>query len=296
MIYQHPLAYLIGMEGLALLRSWAGDFDREFVTARLDEVRRLLDDDELAGHQGVLYEEGATANAYRQWASNYDDPGNGLFDLDEPIVYEIADMLPIGTALDAACGTGRFTAHLVEGGHQVLGVDSSPAMLEQARRRVPDAMFALGDLHHLPVADDSQGLVLNGLALSHVDHLAPVLAEFARVLRPGGHLILSDVHPELVLRGSVVNAAGPDQQPQLANFNRYNVGDFLRGALGAGFAVRRFDEQPSPEPPNNEPAPEPTHDIGTWEQWPWTLLGLVPEASKAAWDKPSVLILHLQLS
>ena len=48
MVYQHPLAYLIGMEGLALLRAWAGDYDydREFVTARLAETRKLLDDDQ----------------------------------------------------------------------------------------------------------------------------------------------------------------------------------------------------------------------------------------------------------
>ena len=43
-IYQHPLAYLLGIEGLALLRAWAGDYDEAFVTARLAEVRRLLDD------------------------------------------------------------------------------------------------------------------------------------------------------------------------------------------------------------------------------------------------------------
>ena len=42
MIYQHPLAYLLGIEGVALLRAWAGDHDREFVHARLADVRRLL--------------------------------------------------------------------------------------------------------------------------------------------------------------------------------------------------------------------------------------------------------------
>jgi hypothetical protein len=49
-IYQHPLAYLLGLEGIALLRGWAGDYDKEFVEARLAEVRRLLDDESLANH------------------------------------------------------------------------------------------------------------------------------------------------------------------------------------------------------------------------------------------------------
>ncbi len=48
MIYQHPLAYLLGLEGIALLRAWAGDFDKDFVDARLAEVRALLADERLA--------------------------------------------------------------------------------------------------------------------------------------------------------------------------------------------------------------------------------------------------------
>jgi hypothetical protein len=52
-IYQHPLAYLLGLEGIALLRGWAGDFDKDFVDARLAEVRALLDDPRLASHPGV---------------------------------------------------------------------------------------------------------------------------------------------------------------------------------------------------------------------------------------------------
>ncbi|MEK6274498.1 MAG: hypothetical protein AABM30_04085 [Actinomycetota bacterium] len=42
-IYQHPLAYLLGLEGIALLHAFAGDHDRDFTTARFDEIRALLD-------------------------------------------------------------------------------------------------------------------------------------------------------------------------------------------------------------------------------------------------------------
>ena len=52
MIYRHPLAYLLGLEGIALLLAWAGDYDRAFVEARLAEVRRLLNDEALASHAG----------------------------------------------------------------------------------------------------------------------------------------------------------------------------------------------------------------------------------------------------
>jgi 2-polyprenyl-3-methyl-5-hydroxy-6-metoxy-1,4-benzoquinol methylase len=185
-IYQHPLAYLLGLEGVALLRAWAGDYDREFVEARLAEVRRLLDDEALVKHEGVVVGRGDLATGYRSWAATYDEPRNSLFDSDEPVMHDILDALPAGTVLDAACGTGRYAAYLVARGHRVVGVDSSPEMLDRARTRLPDATFLRGDLHRLPLTDGAVDVVVCALALVHVPSLAPVLAEFARVLRPGG--------------------------------------------------------------------------------------------------------------
>src|SRR4051812_24738172 len=105
MIYQHPLAYLLGLEGVALLRACAGDFDKEFVDRRLAEVRRLLATEALAGHDGVLVNRGDTRTGYRRWAATYDEPRNSLFDADEPVTHPIIDAFPPGEALDAACGT-----------------------------------------------------------------------------------------------------------------------------------------------------------------------------------------------
>ena len=206
MIYQHPLAYLLGVEGLALLRAWAGDYDEAFVGARLAEVRRLLDEPVLADHAGVAVRRGDLPGAYRRWSATYDAPRNSLFDSDEPVMQEILEALPAGTVLDAACGTGRYAAYLAAQGHRVLGVDSSPEMLHRARVRVPQGRFLRGELHRLPVADGAVDVVVCALALVHVPTLAPVMAEFARVLRPGGHLAISDVHRDLVMLGSVVHS------------------------------------------------------------------------------------------
>ena len=64
-IYQDPLAYLLGLEGMALLDAWAGDHDRAFTEARLAEIRRLLDDENLRG-RGVLAEWASSVTAYQQ--------------------------------------------------------------------------------------------------------------------------------------------------------------------------------------------------------------------------------------
>ena len=139
MIYHHPLAYLLGVEGLALLRAWAGegDHDESFVRRRIEAIRGLLADPELNAVAGVAVGRDATAQAYAQWAPAYDDPDNGLFAMDEPIIDEILNGLPVGAALDAACGTGRLAARLAARGFRVQGVDGSAEMLELAKDRVP---------------------------------------------------------------------------------------------------------------------------------------------------------------
>src|SRR5688572_30342353 len=136
-IYQHPLAYLLGLEGIALLHAFGGDYDRDFTAARVAEVRALLDAAEELG-EGTAVSPIPTTEGYGSWAEFYDEPGNQLIDLEQPIVWEILDGLPRGVALDAACGTGRHSAYLASLGHTVIGVDSSAAMLERAREKVPD--------------------------------------------------------------------------------------------------------------------------------------------------------------
>lgn len=200
MIYQHPLAYLLGVEGIALLRAWAGDFDEGFVQARLAEVRALVEDERLASHPGVHVWAGDVETGYRQWAGTYDELRNTLFDIEEPVMHEILDVLPAGRAVDAACGTGRYSAYLAGRGHAVVGVDSSPDMLAVGRERLPHSAFLVGSLDNLPVPDRSAELIVCALALAHLRELGAVMAEFARVLRPGGHLVISDAHHELVFR------------------------------------------------------------------------------------------------
>jgi ubiquinone/menaquinone biosynthesis C-methylase UbiE len=295
-IYQHPLAYLLGLEGLALLRGWAGDFDREFVLERLAEVRRLLDEPALADHPGVDVARRDTQAGYRDWAPTYDDRDNGLFGLDEPVVDSILDALPVGDALDAACGTGRFAVRLASRGHRVVGVDSSPEMLEVARAKVPGADFHLGELDDLPLPDASVDLVVCGLALAHVPDLAPPMAELARVVRPGGHVVITDAHHELVFRGSIVKALGPNGEPGLVATYRHTPGDFLRAALAVGLEVRACEEPGLSSRDSRSQAPPPPAEItvGAPEDWPWTLLPLVPAATQAAWWTPGVIVWHFE--
>ena len=293
MIYQDPLAYLLGLEGIALLDAWAGDHDRAFVDTRVAEIRQLLDDKKLQD-RGVLAESVSTVAAYKQQSASYDaDAGGGLFAVDEPVVAEYLGGREPGVALDAACGTGRFAEFLARQGHKVIGVDSSPDMLAHARRRVPDGEFHLAALDHLPPPDDSADVIVCALALVHVPRLEPVLAEFARVLRPGGDLVISDIHHELVTRGSVIKARGPAGEPRIAATYRHRLGDYLRPALSLGFQVKRCEEPGAA--PQDGPLPEPATGIGDWQDWPWSLMDYLPAAARAAGGYLGLVIWHFQL-
>lgn len=297
-IYQHPLAFLLGLEGIALLRSWAGEFDEEFVHARLDEVRRLLDDPALSG-PGVHVRRGDTQTAYRQWADGYDAQlrheqpfGSAMFGRSERVIQEILAGRPAGVALDAACGTGRVAGYLCELGHEVIGIDSSPEMLASARKQVPGADFREGVLESLPLPDDSVDVAVTTLALCHVPDLVPVMSEFARVLRPGGDLVISDIHAEQIFRGSVVKALGPEGEPGLVLTYRHQPTDYLRAALSVGLRVRRCEEQQVRYP--DGPPPEPASEPGPWADWPWSLNDLIPAALRAGWSTPETIVWHFQ--
>jgi ubiquinone/menaquinone biosynthesis C-methylase UbiE len=246
-IYQHPLAYLLGLQGIALLRAFAGDYDREFTLARLGEIRALLNSiDDLGA--GTLVGAIPTAEGYDGWAEFYDEPGNQLLELEQPVVREILDSLPVGVALDAACGTGRHGEYLAALGHSVIGVDASSGMLKRARSKVPNGEFHQADLQHLPLPDDHVDLVVCGLALMHVPKLEPVFAEFVRVLRRGGHLVISDWRGLIGDVAMPVVKEGADEKVGYMPTWCRLTSDYLAAALPLGLEVRRCEEPRRPYP------------------------------------------------
>lgn len=288
MIYQHPLAFLLGLEGIALMRAFNGDYDEKFTRARIAEIRALLDSADQFG-EGAETRPVTTAQGYAAWSRDYDNP-NELIDLEQPVIRRILDELPASTALDAACGTGRHAAYLSSLGHAVIGVDICPQMLEIARAKVGGADFREGELHQLPVADHSVDLVVCALALTHVPDLGPVLAEFARVLRPGGHLVISDSR----MKYRIVQALLGGGYGYLPHYNRF-TSEYLVTALPLGFQVRHCEElragwnDPNGARPPVRILPEHPSDI-------WTLQDWCPVATQAATNGDPVLIIwHFQL-
>ncbi|OKJ74992.1 class I SAM-dependent DNA methyltransferase [Streptomyces sp. CB02460] len=98
-----------------------------------------------------------------------------------------------GPVADLGCGPGRVTAFLRDLGLDAFGLDLSPGMVAEARRRYPGLRFEVGTMTALDLADGSLGGAVAWYSLVHTppEELGPYVAEFRRVLAPGGHLLLA---------------------------------------------------------------------------------------------------------
>lgn len=111
------------------------------------------------------------------------------------------------TVLDCAAGTGVIAAHaqsLVGNTGQVIALDPSPAMLTIAQQRGVHCTV-IGIAEYLPLPDNSVDLITMGYALRHVADLSVTFQEFARVLRPGGRLLILEMVPPPTRFGRIMS-------------------------------------------------------------------------------------------
>ncbi|WP_348788781.1 class I SAM-dependent methyltransferase [Leifsonia sp. NPDC080035] len=146
----------------------------------------------------------AVRSAYSDRSAEYIDLF-GSIDAADPVdrerVSRWADGLT-GPVLDAGCGPGHWTRHLAGRGLAAHGVDQVPEFVQRARREYPGLPFRLGSIDALDEGDASFGGVLAWYSLIHHEPSAvgTPLREFARVLAPGGGLLVGFFTGERVER------------------------------------------------------------------------------------------------
>ena len=148
---------------------------------------------------------------------------------------------PEGRALDVGAGTGRLLADLAAArpGLRLTGVDLAPGMCAACRAGAPAAGVAAADAEALPFGGGAFDLVLSSSTFQWLPRLEPALAECARVLRPGGRLVLALFAERTLqeLRAAWRDAAGDGR------LHRFFTAGEVAGAIGAaGLALAALEE------------------------------------------------------
>jgi len=127
-----------------------------------------------------------------------------------------------GRVLDVGCGTGyllRLLARRCPQATELAGIDAAPSMIEAAEQAADDRRlrFAVGTAERLPYPDDAFDLVVSTTSFDHWSDQRAGLSECARVLAPGGHLMLADQFSSLLLPTLLAGRRGKARTPRRAS-------------------------------------------------------------------------------
>ncbi|MGO9246383.1 MAG: class I SAM-dependent methyltransferase [Verrucomicrobiia bacterium] len=189
----------------------------------------------------------STKEGYDRWAEIYDGDDNPLVALEEPWMDKLLGDVSGLKVADIGCGTGRHALRLAAAGAIVQAVDFSEGMLAQARAKAGKLaiVFHTHDLATpLPFADESFDRVVCGLVIDHISDLGGLFREMRRVCRPSGFVVVSVMHPAMMLRGVQARfrdpASGREIRPASCS---HQLSDYIMAAAQAGFAFDHLSEQ-----------------------------------------------------
>jgi len=167
-------------------------------------------------------------------------------------------------ALDVGCGEGRFCRMLKRQGIDVTGVDPTQALIAAARSRDPQGAYLDAEAEHLPFANASFDLVVSYLSLIDIPDIHAAIPEMARVLNPGGSLLIANLNSfntACADTGWIKNTDGRRLHYPIDNYlqersmwseyrgirirNHHRpMSTYLRALLDAGLRLVYFDEPP----------------------------------------------------
>ena len=180
-----------------------------------------------------------TREGYDRWARGYDEQRNPLVAASAWAMAQAPLDVAGKAVIELGCGTGRHApALLAAGAASYTGVDASAGMLARAHQRLAGerVRWIEAELSAIPVAAAGHDVALVVLVLEHLADLAPLAAELARVLAPGGALRIVDIHPELVARGTGAHFHDGDDEVWFTSV-RHELGAMIAALQHAGLAV-----------------------------------------------------------
>ena len=192
-----------------------------------------------------------TREGYDLWSEIYDDEANPLVMIEAPEVSRALGDVRGLSVLDVGCGTGRHAVELAKAGAHVTGVDFSNGMLEKARAKpgAESVRFIHQDAAAtLPFEPRSFDRVISCLVVDHVKDLATFFSELHRVCRDDGSIVVSVMHPAMMLKGVQARFDDPRTGRKIWPQSVPNqISDYVMGALHAGLRVASLSEYAMPQ-------------------------------------------------
>lgn len=203
----------------------------------------------------------------------------------DPVMLPRALALKPTTALDVGCGEGRFCRMLSAHGVRVTGIDPTATLLDAARARHPEGRYVRANAEQLPLDDGAFDLVVSYLSLIDIHDIDPAIREMARVLAPGGTLLIANLNSfntACADQGWIHDARGERlhfpiddyleergmwvewRGIRIINYHR-PLSAYMNALLGAGLTMTFFDE---PRPSRGAP----TARAAAYSRVPWFLV------------------------
>jgi ubiquinone/menaquinone biosynthesis C-methylase UbiE len=163
------------------------------------------------------------AEAYDLWSTNYDQqPDNLMLHLDNQLFKHYLGIIQFSgkVVLDIGCGTGRHWAKIMEQHPaQLVGYDVSDGMLRELKKKFPDADTRLATDSLLSgVRDESADVIVSTLTIAHIQNMNEAISAWSRILKTGGHLIITDFHPAVLQAGGKRNFQASQQTIEIRNY------------------------------------------------------------------------------
>lgn len=203
----------------------------------------------------------------------------------DPVMLPRALAVRARTALDVGCGEGRFCRMLAQHGIAVTGIDPTAALLKAAQTRDPNGTYLSAGAEQLPFPDQSFDLVVSYLTLIDIDDFEAAIREMARVLTPGGTLLIANLtsfNTACVDQGWVCDDRGDRlhypidryldargvwvawRGIRIINYHR-PLSAYMRPLIDAGLTLTHFDE---PAPTADAPADRASY----YARVPWFMV------------------------
>jgi ubiquinone/menaquinone biosynthesis C-methylase UbiE len=159
------------------------------------------------------------------------------------------------TILEIGCGTGKNTAFLAQIGESIYAVDFSEGMIAKAKEKVQakNVQFSMMDItQRWTIEDQSFDLVVCNLVLEHIEDLAFVFSEAARVLKEEGRFLINELHPFKQYEGKKARFYRDEETIEVEAFV-HHISDFLAAAIKNELTLVKLKEYWHKEDENKPP-------------------------------------------